>query len=371
MKKIFGAITICSMLVLPVLAAGPSIAAPGQGEFHADENAAVTWDSGSLVKPISATNIKVAKKVFLSLDDIEDTKGKPISPPGKNKKNGSKEKYIATGVLGPLATGTKYAVVIGICDYPDTAHDLCVSDGDSLHMYKALTTLYGYNPDNVYLLKDMGGTTGSVLDNKDYVKPTRDAIYGAIMDIKIKATSTDEVTFFFSGHGSSGNADDNDAEITDEAIVVHDSDGLIDDDGYSTLDFIWDGELKSWFNDFDTTRIAFVFDTCHAGGMNDVASEGRVVSMATEETRSAYVYSTGTYDIDGDGVNDGEGVFSRLFVNKGMLQGLADGYNQLEETDTNVVVEESFDYAKKNIPGRLKRLQKPVIDDGFNNDLLL
>ena len=212
---------------------------------------------------VHATNIKVVKKVLLP-EDIRATKGKPTTSPGKNKI----ENKWATGTLGEQATGTKYAIVIGICDYPGTNYDLCESDGDSLHMYKALTTLYGYNPDNIYLFKDMGGTTGSDLNYKSYGKPTRDAIYSAIMNIKNKVKNdadnglTDEVTFFFSGHGTKGNADDGDAEDVDEAIVVHDSDGLIDGDGYSDLDFIWDGELRDWFSGFATKRINFVFDSC-------------------------------------------------------------------------------------------------------------
>jgi len=328
--------------------------------------------------PVHATNIKVIKKVLLP-EDIRGTKGKPSSPPGLSKKEGA-----ATGTLGEQVTGNKYAIVIGIGDYPGTDYDLYESDGDSLHMYKALTTLYGYNPDNIYLFKDMGGITGSKLDNKVYGKPTRDAIYNAIMDIKSRATSTDEVVFFFSGHGTKGNYSDDNATDTangvdldgiDEAIAVHDSDEEMDEDGYSDLDFIWDGELRDWFSGFATSRIAFVFDSCLAGGMNDVAADGRVISMATDETHSAYVYSTASEDVDGDGVEDGESVFTRLFANEGMLQGLAnihdyDGDETLYESE-QVTVEEAFDYAKDNIPPYLKQRQKPVISDKFKDDLLL
>ena len=351
-------------------------AALGEGGHHANENAAViAWGSGTLVKPVSATNIEVVKKTFLSPGDIRETRGKPTSPPGQDKKNGSKEKYTATGVLGPLAAGIKYALVIGICDYPGTNYDLCESDGDSLHMFKALTTFYDYNPDNIYLFKDMGKQSG--FGEVNYSKPTRNNIYSAIIDIKSKAKSGDEVTFFFSGHGAKGNYSDDNATDTasgvdldgiDEAIFVHGDKGT---DTSDNIAYIWDGELRSWFSGFTTSRIAFVFDTCLAGGMNDVADIGRVVSMATDETHSAYVYSTTREDVDGDGTGDGEGVFTHYFANEGMLQGLADGYNQIEKTDDDVTVEEAFDYAKKNIPHSLKHRQKPVISDNFTGDLLL
>lgn len=326
-------------------------------------------------KPIPATNIKVVKKILLS-SAVDETRGRPLSPPGQDKKKESEG--AATGILGTEVIGNKYAIVIGICDYPGITNlDLCQSDGDSLHMYKALTELYGYKPENIRLLKDMGGITGPILDGAVYSIPTHGNIYNAIMDIKNYATSDDEVVFFFSGHGTSGVAKDNDNEDIDEGIVVWNT----EDDIADNITYIWDGELRDWFSGFDTTRIIFIFDTCLAGGMNDLADEepsenGRVVVMSTEENKSAYVYSIAGEDVDGDRIKDGEGVFSRLFVNKGMLQGLADVYDHEQGTNPDVlgedvVVEEAFDYAKNNIPPRLKRRQKPVISDNFDDDLLL
>jgi len=309
-------------------------------------------------KPIPATDVKIVKKIPLLPTD-GNAKGKPSRPSGQDKK---KEKGpAATGELGATSTGAKYAVVIGICDYPGTKNDICTSDGDSLHMYKALIELYGYEKANIHLLKDMGitpATTTDVFAGVTYGLPTYTNIKNAVMDIKNKATSTnDEVVFFFSGHGASGIASDGDKERIDEAIVVHNASS-------TDLDYIWDGELRDWFNGFGTTRIAFVFDTCLAGGWNDLADEGRVISMATGEYQSAYVYSTAGEDVDGDGTADGEGVFSHYFVNEGMLQGLAD----TNPEDFKVTVEEAFDYAKEKIT--IPR-QKPVISDNFPNDLLL
>lgn len=311
-------------------------------------------------KPIPATNIEVVKKVFA--EDMEKGKGKPSSPP---KTGGA-----ATGILGDYpATGNKYAVVIGICDYPDGAknYDICLSDGDSYNMYKALTELYRYDPANIYWFRDMGGTIdmgGDTIVN--YGVPNKTNIYNAVMNMKSKAVSiNDEVVFFFSGHGASGQITDIGNEPIDEAIVVHDSDGG-KFDGNSQLDFIWDEELRILFSDFLTSRIVFVFDSCLAGGMNDVAAEGRVVNMATGETQSAYVWSNGEL---------GEGVFSHYFVNGGMLQGRADKYDHdkdgVQPEGEDVVVEEAFDYAKANIPPYLKVRQKPVISDNFTDDLLL
>jgi len=305
-----------------------------------------------LTKPIPASDIKIFKKIPVS-DEI--TKGKPSSPPGGGKVYSG----AATGVLGDWATGNKYAVVIGICDYPGTDYDLCSSDGDSYNMYNALTGLYGYLPANIYWYRDMGGDPDNY--GVDGV-PTRQNIINAIKSIRAGVTVNDEVVFFFSGHGANGRVDDIGNEDVDEAIVVHDDDGLMDADGSAELDLIWDEELRILFSGFLTSRIVFVFDSCLAGGMNDVAGTGRVVAMAAEETKSAYVYSTGEL---------GEGVFSHYFVKEGMLLGLADGTNALKTSDETVAVEEAFDYAKAHIPPYLKSRQKPVISDNFINDLPL
>lgn len=327
-------------------------------------------------KPIHATNIKIAKKIPASLVG-EDVRGvSEVIPREYNKPDFSER--VATGVLGPIAIGNKYAVVIGICDYPEGGEisDICLSDGDSYNMVTALIENYGYDPENIYWFRDMGGKIDVNNVNISYGIPTHENIGKAVMEIKNKISPNDEVVFFFSGHGVSGTVNDgtveyeNDGEIIDEGIVVHDSDGEMDGDGYSTLDFIWDGELRSWFYDFGTERIVFIFDTCLAGGMNDVTRDenneiysNRIIVMSSEETQSSYVFSYGDF---------GEGMFSRHFVNEGMLQGLADGYNQIQTTDGNVAVEEAFDYAKENMPSYLLKFrQTPVISDMFDNDLVL
>ncbi|OGZ17583.1 MAG: hypothetical protein A2V72_02280 [Candidatus Nealsonbacteria bacterium RBG_13_37_56] len=342
MKKIFILIIVCFTLSLPVLAANRS--------HH----------------PLPAFNIEIVKKVSLELEDIKgpDAKGKPSSPNNKTRDDA------ATGILGYYpVTGDKYAIVIGICDYPGTSLDLCQSDGDSLHMYRTLTEVYGYEPGNIMLFKDKGGTTGPDLGEVGYGVPTYDNISKAVDSIRNNPnlTADDEVVFFFSGHGTRGTALDGDDEFTDEGIVVW----ADENDTEDNIAYIWDGELRDWFNGFATSRIVFVFDSCLAGGMNDVAANGRVVAMATEETKSAYVYSTAGEDADGDGIPDGEGVFSRYFVNKGMLQNLADVHDYVEIVgNESATVEEAFDYAKQNIPPYLKSRQKPVISDDFIYDLL-
>jgi hypothetical protein len=279
-------------------------------------------------KPLKAENVKIAKKVLFS-----DAKGKPASNQGVDKKV-PVASSASTGILGMPAEGQKYAVVVGICDYPGTSWDLCLSDGDAHYMSETLEHVYGYDPANIFLLRDLNAT----FEN----------IRLAVESVVAKALPGDEVVFFYSGHGTSGNASDEDVETVDEGLFVHDGiEGQI----------IWDGQLKEWFSGIATERVVFAFDTCLAGGMNDVQQEGRIVVMSSSETQSSYVFSNGEL---------GEGLFSHYFVNLGMLQGKADGSNPLKRNDPRkydgtVAVEESFEFSKNYISAN----KFPNISDKF------
>ncbi len=297
-------------------------------------------------KPLPATGVELVKKLSLhgplaiaKGDAI--VKGKPSwAGGGKNKKKGA-----ATGKLGAECTGTKYAILVGISDYPGADNDLKYADDDALAMYQALTTLYGYDSTNIRLLINDPNT------GYDVPAPTADNIFGAVEDIKGLASSGDEVVFFFSGHGAKGFADDGDKERVDEAIVSFDESG--------NLAYIWDGQLRGWFSGFNTSRIVFVFDSCLSGGMTDLKADGRVINMAS--TERGYSYESDVW---------GHGEFTYYFVAQGMLEGQADRYDHdgdsLLSEPSDVVDEEAFDYAAANCS-----YDKPTISDEFTNDLIL
>ena len=348
MKKVLGLIIISAVLASPVFAAMPD-------SFSVNGKAMIEYSKG-LAGPLPATDVKLVKKTPLPFIDVE-MKGNPTAQSQGKKPSGQ----AATGLLGAGPASAKYAIVIGICDYPGTSNDICWADGDSMNMYNALVDVYGYDPANIRLFRDMGDHP-EILGERPAIF---DEIVQAINEIKGVADADDEVVFFFSGHGGDGIAQDSDKEARDEAIIVH--------NGFDKLVYIWDGYLRdTLFAGFATTRIAFVFDSCLSGGMKDVASAGRVVSMASGETQLAYVYSTGNSPFEPGEDKLGEGVFSHYFVNDGMLQGLADKYNHDKDAilleGNDVVIEEAFDYAGVNIP---KFLQTPTISDLFANDLLL
>jgi len=330
-------IAMTAILVLSVTATAMLIPAAQQAKDKAaPDNSPVIDDAAGpdnpgkpdKQKPVPSTNVELVKKATVKMP------GPPIVPPGQDKPQGQDKKKkggAATGILGDTVSGSRYAIVVGISNYPGEANDLNYCDDDAIEMAQALTK-YGFT--NVILLTDGAAT--------------RYAILSAIENIP---TDAGEVVFFFSGHGMSGIAEDEDKERTDEAIVAHDGTNIVP---------IWDGELKGAFAGFDTSRIIFVFDTCLAGGMKkDLEASGRVIAMAT--TERGYAYESNDWQ---------NGEFSFYFVDWGMLQGKAnthdyDGDDMLEEPG-QVTAEEAFDYAKANCSE-----DKPTIGDYFENDLLL
>jgi len=258
-----------------------------------------------------------------------------------SKGKGKLAPLTATGILGalPLSPERRWAIIIGISDYAGTANDIQYADDDALDMLKTLIEIYGYKRENILLL----------ISDYNVNNATRNEIIKAINDIKDKEKSGDEVVFFYSGHGARGKANDGDNEAIDEAIVPYEC----------TADsLIWDGELKSLFKDFHTSRIIFIFDSCYAGGMTDLKANGRIVVMASTENGLSY---------EGDDWQNG--VFTYYFVDKGVFQGFANTHDYSEvEGDEPATIEEAFDYAKANVPSIVP--QTPTIIDSFTNDLL-
>jgi metacaspase-1 len=301
-------------------------------------------------KPLPATDVELVKKITIHGKPGGGGKGKPATP-------------AATGNLSANCSGTKYAIVVGISDYPGTANDLQYCDEDARDMVSALISLYGYNETNIISLIDEESTNASTLN------ASFNNIHNAVNDIKERMATDpspeqDEVVFFFSGHGANGkwpydNAQDKlqgvDSNGIDEAIVCHDG------SQNGQFMYIWDGQLRDWFADFDTSRIIFIFDSCLAGGMTDLQAPGRVINMACSETGVSYEASSW---------GGGHGQFTYYFVDQGMLSGLAGKYDYngdgIYYQPQDVSVEEAFDYAKANC-----QVQKPTISDSFSNDLLL
>ncbi|TAK95877.1 caspase family protein [Patescibacteria group bacterium] len=312
-----------------------------------------------------STDIKVHKKQLIS-----DEERKSLDELAKGKMgSGARSRVfqpLATGIVGePIpTTGERYAIVVGLANYNGTANDLCplvaetdeadvsvfpttdpryyCQDYDSIHMKDALVNQYGYNPANITILRDSDATKASIVD--------------AMNSLQSKLDGDDEVVFFYSGHGVSGNYYGIvDGEKVDEAIYTYDG------------QFIWDDDLKAWADSLSVYREAFVFDMCLAGGMNDIAGVNRVIAMSSVENQSSWTYTLGGGGTSTSGYTYSEGLFSHYFVVSGMTNMQADSINLLSQVDSQVTAEEAFSYTYPII----KTKQAPVLSDKFTNDLLL
>jgi metacaspase-1 len=274
--------------------------------------------------PVFAKDVELAKKVQVKGDKAAGKLQKPAAG-------------AATGVLGDLLpkSGNKYAIVIGISNYPRVNNDLDYCDDDAIDMGQALMQ-YGFKESNIkYLIDSEQGPPT--------INATRSEIISAIQALDKIDKVNDEIVFYFSGHGGRGKADDGDNEVTDECIWAHDG---------TTLVPIWDGELAILFNTFTAKRIIFIFDSCYAGGMTDLAKDGRIIAMASAENSLSAEFSTLSY-----------GEFTYYMIEQGMLAYYADKYDSMPGHD--VTIEESWDYAKLYC-----RYDSITINDAFVNDLL-
>jgi hypothetical protein len=189
-------------------------------------------------------------------EDKPDNPNKPDKPP---KEDDDKED----------PSVDKWAVIIGIADYQGKMNDLMYTDDDAQDMYDYLIG-QEYPAGNIKLLLNR--------------QAKGDAIYEAIDWMAQWEGPNSECVFFYSGHGSYYDGyNDGDTEIRDESIICWE------------LKHILDGFLRDAFSAYESQKIAFIFDSCFSGGMDDLIGAhtpttytGRVVVTACGETQLSY-----------------------------------------------------------------------------------
>lgn len=196
----------------------------------------------------------------------------------------------------PVPLVDKWAVVIGIADYQGTENDLLYPDDDAIDMYNYLIAK-NYPSANIKLLLNSEATASAITSAIDW------------MNSKEKYTTTTCI-FFYSGHGTTCVGNDGDTEAIDEAIVSY------------NLQLILDGQLRSKFSTYASHKIAFIFDSCFSGGMNDIIGAhvpqtywGRVVCTACKETQFSW---------DGDAAMQ-NGVFTFYYIMGAYIFNSAEG----------------------------------------------
>jgi len=99
----------------------------------------------------------------------------------------------------PAPPADKWAVLIGIADYPGTENDLDSPDNDVADMYDVLTERSGFAPDHILMLLNESATKANIADAIETWLANNEA-------------ADDTVVIYYSGHGSY-DTDDNGDEI--------------------------------------------------------------------------------------------------------------------------------------------------------------
>ncbi len=182
---------------------------------------------------------------------------------------------------GPTVTGStvnKYAVLVGIEDYPGSYNDLYYCRDDILD-WKAYLEARGYS---CTCLFDSSATYS--------------AVQSAINTMKSQETASDYCAFIYTGHGiyTSGHSN----------ICLYDY-------------YMPSSDLDTLFTGFDSTHIFFFFDCCNSGEMTTgpLAKSGRFIAAActTSETTPDGASYPDSHP-DGGTDNEDNGLFTYEFL---------------------------------------------------------
>ena len=145
----------------------------------------------------------------------------------------------------------KRALLVGINYFrnPNAQLNGCIEDINNIR--GVLMDAYGYNSENIIMLRDDDSTK----------MPTKANIMIALQSIVASSGVNDEVWIHYSGHGTQlRDANGDESDRLDEAIVPVD---------YMTVGMISDDELFNVVRNL-RCRAFLVFDSCHSGSVCDL-----------------------------------------------------------------------------------------------------
>jgi hypothetical protein len=144
--------------------------------------------------------------------------------------------------------GQKYALLIGISNYSNSANNLNYSAKDATDFQNALTHYGNFKKENIKLLINENASRENI----------RKAIEGWL---KSNIKENDLVIIYFSGHGTQiPDSDGDEADGLDESLIPYD----FDNTDMSSL--ISDDIFAYWIRNLQSKKILIVFDNCFSGG---------------------------------------------------------------------------------------------------------
>jgi hypothetical protein len=167
-----------------------------------------------------------------------------------------------------MSVSTKRALLIG-ANYINTPSSRlygCIQD--ILNVQTMLITQYGYNAENIAVLRD----------DIPYSMPTKTSILNALNKIVASSSDCNEIWIHYSGHGTQI-ADTNGDELADKKDeVIVPCDYMVA--GYISDDVLFDIVRQS------KCRTLLFFDSCHSGSVCDLQYSINYVSGAFTKTQN-------------------------------------------------------------------------------------
>ena len=184
----------------------------------------------------------------------------------------------------------KYAVVVGIDDYPGSRNDLRGPVDDAMLVRDALVNRFGFSTDNIVFLQDG--------------EATRLGIANAILRHLGQAGPNGTAVFFYSGHGTqmndnlgiTGRYDPESGNGVDEALAVYDG-------------VILDEEVNFLLQQIEADNTLVLVDACYSGTVNRAADAMAkfIPEAQVEELRKPTTFITADLTSDfgfGTGASD-------------------------------------------------------------------
>jgi hypothetical protein len=173
----------------------------------------------------------------------------------------------------------RYAMVVGIADYPDGVGDLALVARDVEVFEAMLVDELGYDRDYIYVLEDHHAT--------------RDNVLNGISEFLGRAGPDGTAAFYFSGHGTQaqGNVSltepiDIEEDGVDEAFVAYDK-------------LIIDDEVGFALRLLDAGHITAFVDSCHAGtAVRDGVNQTKFIKAEDAKSMMPTRYLTDAFDLN-------------------------------------------------------------------------
>ena len=180
-----------------------------------------------------------------------------------------------------------FIIAVGTSDYEGTKLDLSYPDRDAAYVATALfntgrrlfnerVTAYALTTKSVELTDTLAIS---------HFSPSKDSIEWAFKEVEKTAQPEDIVVVYFSGHGISGEYDNEDIEFY---YLTSDIESA-DDVNRSRLrknHTVSSAELTAWLNGIKAQKQALILDACYSGAAVDLMSEVRGKNLTVSQVRA-------------------------------------------------------------------------------------